>query len=287
VNIAVFADVHGRILLAFLLCARWEQETGQRIDLILQAGDLGAFPDSAALDKATRRFASADPTELGFMNDFRDFKPSVAQALERTQTNLLFVRGNHEDHAWLDEREVATDEAILPVDAYRRVWLLRTGTPYTFAVDDESITILGTGRIGAPKGEDDDQKPKYIQPHEAERLYDLGDQRIDVLLTHDARRNFMIPGAGLDEIGMLLDQMRPSYHFFGHYGGPCRISTDSNGVTRSCKLADLHWDRSERGARVEACSMGILRWSGADDHDFTVVEEPWLREYTEHTWRHL
>ncbi len=77
-NIAVFADVHGRILLAFLLCARWEQETGQRIDLILQAGDLGAFPDSAALDKATRRFASADPTELGFMTDFHEFKPISA-----------------------------------------------------------------------------------------------------------------------------------------------------------------------------------------------------------------
>jgi len=59
VNIAIFADVHGRILLAFLLCARWEQETGQRVDLILQAGDLGVFPDSAALDKTTRRFASA------------------------------------------------------------------------------------------------------------------------------------------------------------------------------------------------------------------------------------
>jgi hypothetical protein len=97
----------------------------------------------------------------------------------------------------------------------------------------------------------------------------------------------MIPGAGLDEIGMLLDQERPAYHFFGHYGGPCRITTDTNGVTLSCKLADLHWDRSDRGGRVEACSMGILRWHDADDHDFIVVDELWLREYTEHTWRHL
>ncbi|HEX3269305.1 MAG TPA: metallophosphoesterase [Ktedonobacterales bacterium] len=286
-NIAVFADVHGRILLAFMLCARWEQETGQRIDLILQAGDLGVFPDSAALDKATRRFASVDPTELGFMNGFHDFKPQVAQILERTQTNLVFVRGNHEDHAWLDAREAATGDAIFPVDAYRRVWLLRTGAPYSFTAGDGIITTLGVGRIGAPAGEDDDQKPKYIQQREAERLYDLGNQPINVLLTHDARRNFMIPGAGLDEIGMLLDQERPAYHFFGHYGGPCRITTDTNGVTLSCKLADLHWDRSDRGGRVEACSMGILRWHDADDHDFIVVDELWLREYTEHTWRHL
>ena len=41
-NIAIFADLHGRILLAFKLCARWQKETGEQIDLILQAGDLGA-----------------------------------------------------------------------------------------------------------------------------------------------------------------------------------------------------------------------------------------------------
>ncbi len=28
-NVAVFADVHGRIPLCFLLCARWERETGR------------------------------------------------------------------------------------------------------------------------------------------------------------------------------------------------------------------------------------------------------------------
>jgi predicted phosphodiesterase len=212
VNIAVFADVHGRILLAFMLCARWEQETGQRIDLILQAGDLGTFPDSAALDKATRRFASADPTELGFMIDFHEFKPQVAQILERTRANLLFVRGNHEDHAWLDAREEAASDATLPIDAYRRVWLLRTGMPYDFTIGDETLMILGVGRVGAPDGEDDDQKPKYIQSREIERLYDLGDQSIDVLLTHDARRNSMIPGAARLSLLRPLRRPVPDYH---------------------------------------------------------------------------
>ena len=66
-NIAVFADVHGRILLAFKLCARWQRETGRRVDLILQAGDLGAFPDLARLDRATLKHAGDGPTELGFL----------------------------------------------------------------------------------------------------------------------------------------------------------------------------------------------------------------------------
>lgn len=45
VTIAIFADLHGRVELCFRLCARWERETGQRLDYILQAGDLGAFFD--------------------------------------------------------------------------------------------------------------------------------------------------------------------------------------------------------------------------------------------------
>ena len=69
-NIAVFADLHGRVLLAFQLCARWERETGEKIDLILQAGDLGAFPDMSRLDKATRRYIEKDPTERGFLDHF-------------------------------------------------------------------------------------------------------------------------------------------------------------------------------------------------------------------------
>ena len=50
------------------------------------------------------------------------------------------------------------------------IWLLRTGMLYTFTIGDETLTILGVGRIGAPAGGDDDQKPKYIQQQEVERL---------------------------------------------------------------------------------------------------------------------
>ena len=67
-NIAVFADVHGRILLTFMLCARWEQETGQRIDLILQAGDLGSFP--TAPHWIRRRDASPAPTRLNWLHEW-------------------------------------------------------------------------------------------------------------------------------------------------------------------------------------------------------------------------
>lgn len=287
-NIAVFADVHGRILLAFALCARWERETGERIDLILQAGDLGVYPERTSLDKATQRHAQADATELGFSQHFLRHDAEVTAALARTSCNLVFVRGNHEDHAWLDTREEQSTSPIFPVDAYRRIWCLKTGEPYTFqSRNAEVITIVGVGRVGLPVGEREHRKAKYIHQDELERIYDLGGHHIDVLLSHDAARDDISLGFGIEEIRLLLDQAKPAYHFFGHYGGACMMLSDRNGVTLSCKLADLHWDPSDRGKRLEAGSMGMLRWRTRDDHAFEVVDAPWLREYTAYTWRYL
>jgi hypothetical protein len=87
-KIAVFADVHGRILLCFKLCARWQRETGEQLDLILQAGDLGVYPDRARLDKATIRHAERDPSELGFLDDFAAYRAEVAAVLAETRCPL-------------------------------------------------------------------------------------------------------------------------------------------------------------------------------------------------------
>lgn len=283
-NIAVFADVHGRILLCFKLCARWEKETGQRIDLILQAGDLGAFPDERRLDRATRKYASFDPTELGFLTDFVDYDSEVAAMLNKTQCNLIFVRGNHEDHHWLDALEQNAREAIFPVDVYQRVYCLKSGVPYTFQSNAEQITLLGIGRVGARVGEQDDRQPKYIQEYERERIYALEREGIDLLLTHDSPRDAITPGFGMEEIRLVLDRYRPHYHFFGHCGGPCLQRTDTNGKTISCKLADLHWTQRQM---LEDGSMGTLRWENSQEHIFEVISPRWMKEYTSFSWKEL
>ncbi len=335
-NIAVFADIHGRVLLAFTLCARWERETGERLDLILQAGDLGAYPNADTLDRATRLHAKNDATELGFMQDFTSHDTQVAATLAKTNCPMICVRGNHEDHEWLDTLEAQASSPIYSIDAYQRVWMLKTGVPYMFHVkhwrqpapapdaptasltlrDGQTdvgpgLTIIGVGRIGAPAGYFGDdaerrrgshahdqrqrlrnadprgRRNRYIQPEESARIRALRTRACDVLLTHDCAVDAMMPGSGSDEIGWLLAEARPAYHFFGHYGGPCVTRTDANGVTSVCKLADLHWNPTDYSQRLEAGSMGLLRWQSAEDHQFEVVSAPWLREYTAHSWRHL
>ena len=283
-NIAIFADVHGRILLAFALCARWEKETGERIDLILQAGDMGVFSDMSRLDKATIRHAEREPTELGFLDHFLHRNPDATSILAKTTCDLVFVRGNHEDHAWLDELERQAHEPTFPVDAYQRLYCLKTGIPYTFTVGAETLTVLGVGRI-APEPDASHHKDIHIQPHEQERLASVGDVPIDVLLTHDMAPGYTRRSQGMPAIRAALDTLEPRYHFYGHVGGDCVEGEDSNGVTHFCKLADLDWQSPAQV--VHPGSMAILRWHSPTAHTLTVLDDPWLREYTSHTWKHV
>lgn len=65
------------------------------------------------MDRATRRHGSLDATEFGFATDFAEYHNDVARTLARTQCPLIFVRGNHEDHAWLDDYRVWSWRAYL------------------------------------------------------------------------------------------------------------------------------------------------------------------------------
>ena len=61
----IFGDLHGRVLPAFALARAWQLDHGETLDGLLQVGDLGYFPDSTRLDKATKRHAQRDLMELG------------------------------------------------------------------------------------------------------------------------------------------------------------------------------------------------------------------------------
>jgi len=285
-NIAIFADIHGRILLAFKLCERWERETGEHISFILQAGDLGIFPELSRLDRATIKYTRNDPSELGFLHDFATYHAEVAAALSTTSFPMIFVRGNHEDHEWLDEHEQRADTPVFSIDAYNRIFCLKTGVPFDLVSGDETLTVLGIGRIGASIG-DKSHKPKYIQPFEQDRLYNLDKFKLDVLLTHDTALNFVTKGYGIEEIRLILDAYQPPYHFHGHTEEPYTHRLDANGVTESYKLADLHFGVKNSSFFLESGAMGILRWKNHNEHSFEVVEAPWLKDFTSKSWRSL
>ena len=282
-NVAVFADVHGKLLLCFQLCAQWQQETGERVDLILQAGDLGAFPDLNRIDRATRRHAEKDPGELGFLHHFCTLDPTIAAILAQTQCPLVFVRGNHEDHRWLDKLESTAPGPVFEVDIYKRVYCLKTGWRYNFTAGTDTLHILGIGRVAPRLGDPDITQPQYIQQYEMEQVYNLDSLPFDILLSHDSAHNAVTPDYGMEEIRLILDSYQPSYHFYGHTGEPCTIRESGNGHTLSCKLSDLSWDWDNHGHLLPG-AMGLLRWETAYQHHFEIIERPWLHEYTVRNW---
>ena len=283
-NIAVFSDTHGRVLLAFKLCRRWEEESGERLDLILQSGDLGAFPDLSRLDQATRRYAERDPTELGFSEHFVSPSRSVERVLSDLQADMVFVRGNHEDHVFLDKREqlVPRGQAIYPVDCYGRVFCIKGGAIYTHQVGEEALRILGLGRM-----EGDFSDPKHFQDEELERASDHGTGSCDVLLTHQPARDFVTKGSGSELIQLLVLETEPSYHLFGHISKPVFPKPYPDSQTIGVKVEDLEWQARETGSPLKTGAMGILRWHGPDRHQFELVDAPWMQEYTAHSSRYL
>lgn len=248
---------------------------------------MGIFPDESWLDEATQRHIRRDPEGLGFMNEFARYDAATTALLGRIQSNLLFIRGNHEAHEWLDRRERQASGPLFPVDIYQRVYCLKSGVPHTFSCQGEQITILGIGRIAGHNGQVG-WKPSHLQDYEFARLLQVKDQQIDLLLTHDVPHGLLYPESGLYAISDALEHHRPLYHFFGHYfGHHCLELCYLNGVTFACKLAEPHFTKHGPGQALQAGIMGILRWSDRQQHHFEIVDAPWLKEYRAETWRGL
>ena len=280
IRIALFADIHGKFLLPFKLADRYQQETGEQIDLILQCGDLGAFPSLNNLDKATIRHARNDRDELGFADQFVTRDPTIATYLENLNLDMICIRGNHEDHDFLDELEAASDATRFSIDAYQRVWVCKTGMLQTVQVRDEMLCFAGIGRVGDRKGRND---KKFIQDYERKALKKLIKSKVDldVLITHD-KADKLEPGYGMPEISQLLDELIVHYHFYGHTGEPYKQETAANGITQSVKIKELEFEES---AALPACSMVILEKHGPAKFNLKVVPQKITNPLNKYSWK--
>lgn len=282
-NIIIFSDLHGRILLAFKLVKRLEQERGIKIDLILQCGDVGIFPDINQLDKATLRHAKRDRSELGFYDYFVQENVVTTEVLKDLTCHCVCVRGNHEDHDFLNALEIETQEARYFVDHYQKIAVCKTGHLQQFTFNDASLNVMGIGRIGDRKGRTDD---RFIQSYERKALSKSYKHKVptDILLTHDSAKDFITNDFGMQEIRDYLTIKKPTLHFFGHTGTPHQQVLDDNGRTLSVKVAELEFKDSDI---LPYGSMLLLDWNTASDYRLEVVDDAWFREYGSSTWNHI
>ncbi|BEV04508.1 metallophosphoesterase [Chryseobacterium gambrini] len=278
-KIALFSDIHGKILLPFKLVDLYQKETGSKIDFILQCGDLGAYPIIENLDKATIKHAQYDRDELGFHDDFTKENPEIQSFLNELNINMICVRGNHEDHDFLDRLEKENpDKSIFPIDIYGRVFVCKSGLEQTLETEDEVLHFVGIGRIGDRKGR---SEKRFIQDYERFEIKKLlkTNNTFDVLITHD--KDDSQSGYGMPEIREVLDNVIFQYHFYGHTGEPFREETDVNGITQSIKIRELEFN--ENGMLEKGCMIILTKENG--ELSIEIVDENFTNKMTKFNWK--
>ncbi|MEJ5105068.1 metallophosphoesterase [Chryseobacterium sp. MYb328] len=213
-RVALFSDIHGKILLPFKLVDLYQKKTGNTVDFILQCGDMGAYPNIENLDKATIKHAQYDRDELGFHDDFTKINPDIQAFLNQLNINMICVRGNHEDHDFLDELEKENSQnSLFPIDVYEKVFVCKSGLKQELKTENETLTFVGIGRIGDRKGR---SEKRFVQDYEKKEIRKLlkTKDNFDILITHD-KDNSGEENYGMPEIRNILDHVIFHYHFYG------------------------------------------------------------------------
>ncbi len=278
-KLAIFSDIHGKFLLPFKLVDLYQKESGEKIDFILQCGDMGCYPFLDRLDKATLKHVKNDRDELGFYDFFTKEILHVKTFLDRLNVNMICVRGNHEDHRYLNELEEKSTDTMFPIDIYGRVFVCKSGEIQTLKTKDETSKFVGVGRIGDRNGSEHEQ---FIQTYEKQKIKKLikkNKDTLDILITHD-KFGYSQRGCGMDEIRNLLDNVMFKYHFYGHTGEPFSNELDANGITRSIKIKEAKFGKSGvLGAGV----MVILEKNG-DEINIKIVEQKITNRLSKFNW---
>ena len=270
-KIGVVGDVHGRVFHAIAAVASWQEILGERFDLLLQVGDMGAYPDPARLDEASQRYLAVDPSEA----DFRQLlKPTADQARKlgalrgQLSSPIYFVRGNHEDLAWLDQLPVDRSRTAA-VDAFDLFRYVPDGTILDFS--GTHVAFLGGVEFFSDE--------RGLNPNAYQSLMDAGPGRIDILVTHEGpygmSRGHHGDIQGSKQIAALVEHTRPSYHLAGHTEliGPREL-----GSTLYLNLNDLVpsplWQPEATGLEV-----GCMAYLDTEERRIEPVRGDWLESF--------
>lgn len=219
--ICAAGDIHGAINRFYDDILTFEMSLGASFDWVLHVGDFGIWPDPERIDRATRNHDGA--------GDFSEWLGAMRPAPRRT----VFIKGNHEDFAWLESQKRTE---VLP-----GLFYLRNGCRMELeGASDCGIRVGGIGGCYGPS--DYSRRSKELQGYarrhythdEVDRLSSSG--TFDLLLTHDApagirfshhRRGqgYASETAGLD---LLLERVKPLVCFFGHHHA--RVDAEVAGV---------------------------------------------------------
>lgn len=255
--VAIFGDVHGNLLAMYELCAIWQKESKEHIDLVLQTGDMGLWSSSDQMNKATKKHYKKDKSELA--------PEGLASAAylsgKRTAPiDTWFCHGNHENFPLLVDNEGQA------VDPAGRIIFLATGLVREFCKEKDVLRVAALGgmeyRFGKFPMPSNERVQKYLHPPSLERLQKstghltVESGQVDVLLLHDAPLNKGLRNkfpTGSKRLTELIEAMQPRFAFYGHYDDP-----PEPFYIGSTFCAGTNFARAKRIPNHDG-AMGILR----------------------------
>lgn len=271
--IGIIGDIHGRVFHALAAVATWQLEKGKQFDLLLHVGDLGAFPDPAQLDAATKRYVDADPAETGFSRFLQsqgERATILSDLRQHFATPIYFPRGNHEDFAWLNQLPVEPASQTAQVDPFDFFRYVPDGTVLNF--DGVTIAFLG--------GVQERTDAAAIDREAHQSLLQLAPNTVDLLVTHQGPygnsvgRQGDIYGSPL--ITELIEHLRPTFHVAGHahvLSGPQRYGqTTYLGLDNL--VASPIWQPEAKGLQA-----GCLAMIDTENGELWPVTDEWLSTF--------
>jgi Icc-related predicted phosphoesterase len=249
VIVAFFGDTHGELKLMWQIAQDWQERTGSLLDCIVQVGDLGVYPGPDRVDPATVKHAKKHGYSL--VKAVGDF-PEVYSEEYQIPIPTYFIRGNHEDQEFLMNYEKRLME-LHPGDHLQRCIEICTNL---FYIPDGHIIKLGDIKLagwggcwGQKTWDMDYWSSARCQPNNRgytrklnhmtrDRFEHLMRSGFDILVTHDAPTGTGVKGftdrkaaqeagieptedvfggPGVGYIRELIEEVKPRYHFNGHY----------------------------------------------------------------------
>ncbi len=271
-RIGFVGDVHGLAFHALAAAGIWQRD-GAKLDLLIQVGDMGAYPDPTQTDPSTARYIEVDPAQA----DFARLLSAEGELAERIRAlsaslsgSLHFIRGNHEDFTWLDSLEVDPDSATAAVDVLDALRFIPDGTVLEF--DGVRLAFLG-GAEEAP-GRAGLDRPAY------ESVLSREPGSIDVLVSHQGpygtTRGYRGDLHGSPAMTALIEHLRPAYHVAGH--AHQLVEPRQFGRTTYMGLnslvASARWEPDARG--LQPGCMGLL---DTETSSLEPLTDDWLAEF--------
>ncbi len=267
--IGFVGDVHGRVFHALAALAICQAGLGRSFDLLIQVGDMGAYPDPTRTDESTQVFLALDPSEA----DFSRLLAADGERAERLRglrqqfaASLHFIRGNHEDFGWLYGLPVDAQAHTAAVDPFDLLRFVPDGT--VLEVGGLRLGFLGGAEL---PGEAAIDRDAY------QSLMDLGLGAVDLLVTHEppygtgVGYHGNVQGSRL--VTRLVEQIQPTFHVAGHLhevDGP-RDYGRTTYLRLSSLVASVRWQPDARG--MQPGCLGVL---DTETGDLRHVMDDWL-----------